>query len=73
MQQALPLCMAFLMAFLIVSTTHSVTVEAGRTLAQVGYGTLKPGSTPSVPRGQPYIGGGCRSFYRCNHPPAGAP
>uniref|UniRef100_A0A0A9H0Z9 Uncharacterized protein n=1 Tax=Arundo donax TaxID=35708 RepID=A0A0A9H0Z9_ARUDO len=69
------LCMVFLMAFLVVSAMHAVTVEAGRVLTQVGYGALNPGRTPSVARGEPYAGRGrgCTNVYECNKPPAGAP
>jgi hypothetical protein len=48
--------------------------HAARALAQVSYGALDPGRTPSVPRGQPYTGRGCSSVYACRQPPsAGAP
>ncbi|CAN6283856.1 unnamed protein product [Urochloa humidicola] len=65
------LCVVFLMAFLVVSTMNAVEVDAGRALAQVSYGALIPGGTPSVPRGQPYSGRGCINVYACNKPPPG--
>ncbi|KAK3153348.1 hypothetical protein QOZ80_2BG0171090 [Eleusine coracana subsp. coracana] len=80
-QQSLPLCMVFLMAVLVVSALHAVPAEAarkrlhaGRALAQAatgtGYGSLTPGYTPSVPRGQPYSRG-CTKIYHCKPPAAG--
>ncbi|TVU31618.1 hypothetical protein EJB05_23322 [Eragrostis curvula] len=75
-QQALPLCMVFLTALLVVSAMHAVPAEAGRALGQVagpGYGALIPGVTPAVPRGEPYTGRGCTKVYGCQQPPAGAP
>ncbi|CAN6288719.1 unnamed protein product, partial [Urochloa humidicola] len=68
-QQQQQLCAVFLMAFLVVSAMNAVEVDAGRALAQVSYGALNPGGTPSVPRGQPYSGRGCTQIYACKSPP----
>ncbi|KAG2539246.1 hypothetical protein PVAP13_9NG352814 [Panicum virgatum] len=70
-RQQQQLCVVFLLALLVVFTMDAVHVDAGRALAQVGYGALNPGSTPSVPRGQPYSGRGCTQIYACNKSPPG--
>ncbi|XP_062200931.1 uncharacterized protein LOC133903533 [Phragmites australis] len=87
MGKQLPLCMVFLMAFLIVFAMPSVPAEAGRALGQASIGTgtgpTMPGRTPSVPRGQPDDGSRsvsghgsgriCASVPGCSNPPPGAP
>ncbi|PAN48364.1 hypothetical protein PAHAL_9G377700 [Panicum hallii] len=70
-QQQQQLCVVFLVALLVVSTMNAVHVDAGRALAQVSYGALNPGGTPSGPRGLPYSGHGCTKIYGCNKSPPG--
>ncbi|TVU31617.1 hypothetical protein EJB05_23320, partial [Eragrostis curvula] len=51
-RQALPLCMAFLMAFLVVSAMHAVPAEAaGR--GGIAYDPLDP-NRPDLSPGKPY-------------------
>ncbi|RLN42829.1 protein WIR1A-like [Panicum miliaceum] len=72
-QQQQQLCVVFLVvALLVVSTMNAVHVDAGRTLAQVSYGALNPGGTPSGRRGQPYSGRGRTKIYAGNKSPPGA-
>nr|XP_051216381.1 protein WIR1B-like isoform X1 [Lolium perenne] len=64
------------MAFMLIAAFQAVSVQGGRAMKEVvgseaiTANPLNPGSTPAVPRGQPYTRPGCTKTYGCNPPAA---